>query len=646
MNPHTKQNILIGAAGAVLILAAAVLGWFVFAPDRQTPPPVFVAELDSPATARLDRDMHDALRLLDSLERAGPEAEPPCQRCTYLAQTAGEYRQLAEAALGGIRQIERRLSRQAETPGDRLPAAERVTLERRLAARQRAAARAVAGLGSFSEAVAECRAERLCRTDDAERAADTRPFDCARDGGLVRRAAERIDLLAERIIDHARSCQTMSCPVMDCTRSADLAADLRIAEMSLAELTGGRTAWPGGGPLAPGSGLATVMGGVERALVGLAVASGEAALPAEEVAARARDVRSGLATWMAETERRKGVQKETWRVSALIAEIDVAAEWATRAGAPEYEKAFFEALSRAMLSAARLDAALATGEEQAQRAARPGPVCGVSGLAQAYLKIGDAIAALGFCRAKAACPAAGASAMRPPRSASDAAIGAFAAVTGALPLEPERADDAGVRQSRPPEITLNRQSFMSGEVVRVAANTAPSACLANDGAIGLAPAAAPLGREQRYQLSGNAQSEVLLAAPVDPGLYKVRVFAAPERGGQLLSQHDLRVEALPPGCTGFTGAWETQFGELRLVERGGTVSGSYRRTRSAPLPGLLLGDVSGRTLTGTWLSELGRGGTRLRLSESGNRFRGTWGVTPDRLDGGGRWDGDCLGGLH
>jgi len=340
------------------------------------------------------------------------------------------------------------------------------------------------------------------------------------------------------------------------------------------------------------AGLAVVHGGVVRALVRLAIDSSEASLAPDILSARAEDMRSGLLTWVEETEIRKGVQKHTCRVGALMAEIDVAAEWARRDETEEYTQAYFEALSRAMLSAARLDAALAIMDDPAENRQQPvvsGPVCGANELADAYLNVGRAIAALGFCQAKSACPRPG-----PPlggrslRSASDLSIGALAAVTGALPLGLDRAADAGVRASNPVRLSLNRQSYQTGEAVTVSADTTPSACLADTGSIGIAKAGAPEGRERRYTLAGNTRSEILLAAPGEAGRYVVRVFASPDRGGQILSEHPLTIHPMAPGCEGFTGIWDTEFGRLHLVDREGRVTGSYRRGNNSPLPGLLI----------------------------------------------------------
>lgn len=628
------------ALAALVVVASVAIGWWIWDDSNGSPNSArVIQQIASPATIRLDRDMARVLDLLADVERGVVVDGKSCERCAYLAQTVSAYRERAEATLAGIRQSEAALGQ----INDRAPPGTRATLERALTAQQKAAARAIAGLRSYTNAMGDCEKERLCQRHDNIRAGEIQPLDCDRDARPVRAAAARIEQLSERVVAAARQCQATVCPIMNCERSAAFAADLEIAEMSLAELAGGRTALPGIVEEAAPTGLAVVLGGVERALVRLAIDSAETSLESEALSARAADMRSGLKGWIEETELRRGVQQHAWRVGALVAEIDVAAEWARQDNSQEYTQAYFEALSRAMLSAARLDAALAIAEAPAVPRSTSGPVCGANELATAYLKVRQAIAALGFCRAKSACPQSARSMSgRPIRSASDRSIGALAAVTGALPLTLERAADAAVRASQPVELSLDQATYRTGEAMTVSANTAPSACLMSAGAIGLAQAGSEPGREERYALAGNAASEILLAAPGEAGRYVVRVFASPERGGHILSEHPLSVEPLGASCQGFTGLWDTEFGRLHLVDREGRVTGSYRRSEFAPRPGLLIASRERNVLNGIWLSELGRGGARLRLADDEQSFKGTWGVKVDRNSGGGRWTGRCL----
>ena len=644
MNFSSGRWWLFFGAGISIVLALAAFFWFSAQNSTGQETARAVTPLGSPATARLDREMARLLVIVDTLENDDEANGERCQRCSFLAQTANGYRERASVALSDIRKLEATLSDEIDSnvPG------RRASLERQLSARQTAAGRALAGLKSFAAAASSCELEKLCTRDDPQRSAQSIPLDCKRDRQDVMSAIARISALAEGVVAQARLCQSIECPVMNCARSSELLADLEIAEMSLAELAGGRTALLGAERPGQGVGMATVLGGIERALVRLALDSAETSLTSSDLSARAHDMRSGLVGWMTQTEFRRGVDKNGWRVSALMGEIDVAAEWALSGDTVEYTHAYFEALSRAMLSAARLDAALAIeNDERVQGQSTPasGPVCGAAELGNAYLSTGRAIAALGFCRAKSACiRSSGIPWSRgAQRSASGGEIGALAAIIGALPLDPERQADASVARSLPAVVSMSREGYLAGEVITVAVDGRPSSCLVKGGAIAIARAGTSQTVEQRFQLQGNATSEVLLAAPNNPGRYVVRVFASPDRGGQVLSEHPFAVDQLGPGCEGFTGVWDTQFGRLHMVERDGLVSGSYRRNEKALLPGLLIGERAGRTFEGTWLSELGRGGTKLRLLESGIRFRGTWGARPGNATNGGPWNGDCLG---
>ncbi len=138
----------------------------------------------------------------------------------------------------------------------------------------------------------------------------------------------------------------------------------------------------------------------------------------------------------------------------------------------------------------------------------------------------------------------------------------------------------------------------------------------------------------------SSTDSVLFAAPDVPGSYQVRAFAPAARGGAELARVDVPVAETPVACNGFSGIWDSNFGELRLYARDGAARGSYRRTPEAG-PGFLTGEVRGRRLYGTWESELGRGGARLVLSSDGSYFRGSWSHIPGQYSGTGSWTGTC-----
>ena len=80
---------------------------------------------------------------------------------------------------------------------------------------------------------------------------------------------------------------------------------------------------------------------------------------------------------------------------------------------------------------------------------------------------------------------------------------------------------------------------------------------------------------------------------------------------------------------------------MRLVQRDGTVTGTYRRSPDARA-GFFLGTLTGKAAEGSWHSELGSGGARLRLVDEGSRFRGTWSQTLGKFAGTGQWNGLCV----
>lgn len=143
----------------------------------------------------------------------------------------------------------------------------------------------------------------------------------------------------------------------------------------------------------------------------------------------------------------------------------------------------------------------------------------------------------------------------------------------------------------------------------------------------------------------SADQSVTLAAPDVPGDYLAlllppRTVPTPQIMVPL-AQTPFKVVPAPPGCSGFAGTWDTDFGEMTAVVRGETLLGTYRRA-GASRPGVVEGTVKGREMTGTWRSDLGRGGVHLVLQGDGQRFSGTWGSKPEEVDGSGLWRGRCM----
>jgi hypothetical protein len=88
------------------------------------------------------------------------------------------------------------------------------------------------------------------------------------------------------------------------------------------------------------------------------------------------------------------------------------------------------------------------------------------------------------------------------------------------------------------------------------------------------------------------------------------------------------------------GIWETDFGNLKLKQRGKTVSGTYDYVNSddETVHGTLKGTLTGRVLEVSWDEGGATGTARLKFSADGLSFNGTW--QDDDEDGNsGQWQG-------
>ena len=88
------------------------------------------------------------------------------------------------------------------------------------------------------------------------------------------------------------------------------------------------------------------------------------------------------------------------------------------------------------------------------------------------------------------------------------------------------------------------------------------------------------------------------------------------------------------------GVWETDFGNLKLKQRGKTVSGTYDYADSddEAIHGTVKGILTGRVLELTWKEGDESGTARLKFSQDGLSFDGTW--RDDDADGdSGQWQG-------
>jgi len=90
---------------------------------------------------------------------------------------------------------------------------------------------------------------------------------------------------------------------------------------------------------------------------------------------------------------------------------------------------------------------------------------------------------------------------------------------------------------------------------------------------------------------------------------------------------------MPPGAT-FAGVWDSNWGQMRLMQQGGHVHGTFQGFRS----GSLSGDANGNLYVFRWTeyktSQLGRG--YLVMSPDGKALEGRWGYQKEYSNGG-RW---------
>jgi|GEM_PF-1657481 len=182
-----------------------------------------------------------------------------------------------------------------------------------------------------------------------------------------------------------------------------------------------------------------------------------------------------------------------------------------------------------------------------------------------------------------------------------------------------------------------------GEAIRALVAPTTNRCIAEPGARIALYRAGTAGdaQESRSVRAFDDRFGALVAAPEDPGTYEVRALAAPQSGEGELARRVVSIDPAPSSCEGFSGLWQTNFGELRLYVRDGVVRGTYRRSPDVD-PGFLTGEVRGPVFYGEWESELGDGGARLVLADDGASFSGAWSHIPGRYTGTGRWSGQCL----
>ncbi|MFN3198823.1 MAG: hypothetical protein ACE366_10490 [Bradymonadia bacterium] len=100
-----------------------------------------------------------------------------------------------------------------------------------------------------------------------------------------------------------------------------------------------------------------------------------------------------------------------------------------------------------------------------------------------------------------------------------------------------------------------------------------------------------------------------------------------------------------PGLN-LNGLWYSQeFGDMKLIQSGDTVQGSYQNPRGPEYDGTLRGKINGDLLRIDWI-EPGdtaraifpkRGKAVFRITHAGTKLQGTWGYDQAE-EGGGRWN--------
>ena len=82
----------------------------------------------------------------------------------------------------------------------------------------------------------------------------------------------------------------------------------------------------------------------------------------------------------------------------------------------------------------------------------------------------------------------------------------------------------------------------------------------------------------------------------------------------------------------WTGAWETDWNRMKLVQTGDTVKGTYDYNE-----GRIEAKVVGKKLIGRWVQSNSQGEMVFEMNAAGNAFHGQWRYDDD--DAWGDWDG-------
>lgn len=671
-----RRLFLVGALLVALNLGLVAAIVVVTREDRAGVAESQTAAAPAPAAARLENAFQDAIAETSAMRTPDRGAVGPCGYCADLEDIAGRFRERARSSLDRVRTLQTRIGESGASSRDtgpnspgarnaRSPQSPQSPMIVRLRNAERDAARAIAGWRAIAANAAQCGRENFCRQDGAaipEAAADV---DCRADAAELRAARDRLEALAAAVTSAAKSCRSVACPAADCAAGSVLGADLSAAadagRILHTRLEGGVSrsgVRAAGGAVLDAvrpdfAGVKTDMERLQQQLAdGLADPRDIAA--AREVLARLDRETTRLAghldrPWGVGGSSPADIGEGLWRLRLLALKVATMRDRTdggeglntTAGGTEDLALALLPHYADAMLDVARLDAVLDLPE---RLDARPPDsdgreACQVRGWRRVAGRLSEARAALSLCLARSACqPAAGGeypAEAKPP----DGALAAFELLADASRFDPARARAAEVGDAGGVSLAVSRNDYRAGEVVSVTARMTDAACMANGGTVAMVRASD--GHTlRRYRLDGPPSAEILFEAPSPAGAYRIEARAPAARGGAAIATADIATEELGATCDGYTGVWETDFGKLRMVDRAGAVTGTYRRTPDTR-PGFLIGTRTERRLDGVWLSEIGGGGTRLVLAKDGRRFSGTWSHRLDKMAGTGRWTGTC-----
>lgn len=544
-----------------------------------------------------------------------------CWGCAPYDRLRSLFRLQEVAAEPQIRQFERRLETSHLTQGERREA----QAELRLAQAKYDAAEAARS--ALDEAIEACAATAACRrTPDAFHA-----LTCTGDWPDAE-TRDTVASYARRIYAAGAGCREMSCPSVACGPRAELQAMVDELTVTFASFAAAQ----GRGDVSYAA-IAPVVAGLRQALERLPLVITQPDATSYEAWA-AYVTNSGMLQTSDEWSNGAGADIG-WRLRMVRLQLGALVTLDSGEAGPDW-RVVAERAGSALAQVHYLEWRLAL-EDQPDFCESAEPQV----IAELATDLRRAAAALSVCGARAGCEDA--SAAPPLVDLYDRAPGGLGGLdrftTEAVAIIARNFDAMDLQPDDPVTIITDLEAYGMGEAIRASFGDTMNRCIAEPGArLGMFPAGdydEPI--EMRDVRATGDHREALIAAPEQAGVFEIRAYASPLRGGAELARERIIVERPSLGCDGFGGLWDTNFGELRLYIRNGVVRGTYGRSPSTP-PGFLTGEVRGPVLYGDWSSELGEGGARLVLEDEGGAFRGAWSHIPGQYTGTGAWNGTCI----